>query len=116
MFLITIFVIPQGKDNTTIRVQAADVLGFATDESVQGDLIRAISHQMADKLFSLSTITKQESPVDTAERMERERFLAMLNTLDEIKKQQILSRYIGKYIRILKNGILILLFKDVKNQ
>ena len=115
MFLITIFVIPQGKDNTTIRVQAADVLGFATDESVQGDLIRAISHQMADKLFSLSTITKQESPVDTAERMERERFLAMLNTLDEIKKQQILSLH-REIHKDLEKRDLILLFKDVKNQ
>ncbi|HHT9160028.1 MAG TPA: hypothetical protein ACFYEH_09205, partial [Candidatus Brocadiaceae bacterium] len=34
---------------------------------------------------------KQELSVDMAKRMERERFLAMLNTLDETKKQQILS-------------------------
>ncbi|MCR4321915.1 MAG: hypothetical protein NUV74_16465 [Candidatus Brocadiaceae bacterium] len=91
MSLITIFVIPQGKDNTTINVQAADVLGFVTDESVQGDLTRAIRFQMVDIVSSLkrseihkeyerflardevkkqqslsSTITKQESPVDTA--------------------------------------------------
>ena len=51
MFLITIFVIPQGKDNTTIDVQAG--WGIFTDEAVQHSLAQAISHQMADKLFSL---------------------------------------------------------------
>lgn len=39
----------------------------------------------------MQTSIKQELSADTAKRTERERFLAMLNTLDETKKQRIVS-------------------------
>ena len=41
----------------------------------------------------MQTSIKQELSADTAKRAERERFLAMLNTLDETKKQRIVSAH-----------------------
>ena len=73
----------------TIQTQQPETSNHEqSTQEVQPEILKTEQPTLNDKKESS---VKQELPVDTAKRMERERFLAMLNTLDETKKQQIIS-------------------------